>query len=262
MTIHPTAIVDPGANLGPDVTIGPFAIVEGETEIGAGCEIRARAVIKRYTRIGEGCVVHESAILGGEPQDLTFQECVSYVEIGPRTRLREGVTVHRGTEPGSITRVGSDCFFMSYAHVAHNCTVGDRVVLVNNAMLGGRVEVGERAFIGGGVGVHQFCRVGRLAMMGGNAKTGQDCLPFVVHDGIPARSVGANVVGMRRAGISAAGMRAVKESFRLLARSGLPLEEALARVSALGDPLADEMAAFVRASKRGFCHPARRGIRL
>jgi UDP-N-acetylglucosamine acyltransferase len=143
---------------------------------------------------------------------------------------------------------------MANAHVAHDDRIGDRAILANNVMLAGHVEVGERAFLGGGSGVHQFCRVGRLAMVGGNAKVVQDCLPFVITDGHPARARGLNVVGLRRAGLGAADVRALKEAYRLLVRSGLRRDEALERVAALGHPLADEVADFVRGSKRGFAH--------
>jgi UDP-N-acetylglucosamine acyltransferase len=143
---------------------------------------------------------------------------------------------------------------MAYAHVAHDDHIGDRVIVANNVALAGHVEVGERAFLSGGVVVHQFCRIGRLAMIGGNSKVVQDCLPFVVTDGAPARARGLNVVGLRRAGIKAPQVRALKEAYRLLLRSSLPLARALEEIAALQEPLTDELAAFVRQSKRGFAH--------
>jgi len=257
MAIHPTAVIDPGARLGAGIVIGPHAVIEADTDIGEGCEIRAHAVVKRFTRMGRENVVHESAILGGEPQDLTFAGAASALVIGDRNRVREGVTIHRGSEPGSATVVGSDCFFMAYSHVAHNDRLGNGVILVNGALLAGHVEVGDRAFLGGGAGVHQFSRVGRLAMVGGNSRISMDCLPFVNTTGIPARAVGLNVVGLRRAGIDAGGLRAIKQAYRILLRSKLPKAEALGQMAALGDPLVDEMIAFIRASKRGF-HRAER----
>jgi UDP-N-acetylglucosamine acyltransferase len=143
---------------------------------------------------------------------------------------------------------------MAYAHVAHDDRLGDRVILANNVALAGHVEIGDGAFLSGGVVVHQFCRIGRLAMIGGNSKIVQDCLPFVITDGVPGRARGLNVVGLRRAGIGAGQVRALKEGYRLLLRSSLPLEDALSRMAAVGDPLVDEMAAFVRGSRRGFAH--------
>jgi UDP-N-acetylglucosamine acyltransferase len=256
-TVHPTAIVAPGARLGPGVALGPYAVVEDETEIGAGTEIRAHAVVKRYTTLGAGNTVHEGAILGGEPQDLSFEPAPTRLVIGDRNRIREGVTIHRSVRPGSATIVGSDCFLMAYAHVAHDDRIGDRVIIANNVALAGHVEIASQVFLAGGAGVHQFCRVGRLAMVGGNAKVVQDCLPFVISDGVPARARGLNVVGLRRAGIPASELRTLKEGYRLLLRARLPLETALERMTALQDPLVDEMAAFVRSAARGFCRAGR-----
>jgi UDP-N-acetylglucosamine acyltransferase len=254
MRVHPTAIVSPDARLGQDVSIGPYAVVEDCTVIGDGCEIRAHAVVKRHTTLGSGNRVHEGAVLGGEPQDLSFRGQETGLVVGDRNVIREGVTIHRSAREGAATVVGSDCFLMAYVHVAHDNRIGERAILANNVMLAGHVELGERAFLGGGSGVHQFCRVGRLAMVGGNAKVVQDCLPFVITDGHPARARGLNVVGLRRAGVDAAQLRTLREAYRLLVRSGLPLQGALERMACLGDPLVDEMIAFVRGSKRGFAH--------
>jgi UDP-N-acetylglucosamine acyltransferase len=252
MSTHPTAIVSDTALIGDGVEIGPYAIVEADTAIGDRCELRAHAVVKRFTRLGAGNRVHEGAILGGEPQDVSFKGEPSRLVIGDRNLIREGVTIHRATTPGGQTSVGSDCFLMAYAHIAHENRIGDRVILANNVLLAGHVEIGQQAFLSGGVGVHQFCRVGRLAMVGGHSKVIKDCLPFVITDGFPARARGLNLVGLRRAGIPAGEIRSLKEGYRLLLRSALPLEDALQRMAGLGSLLVDEMIAFVRASKRGF----------
>ena len=257
MSVHATAIVSPRARLGSDVSIGPYAVVEDDTVIGDGCEVRAHAAVKRHTCLGSGNRVHEGAVLGGEPQDLSFRGQETRLVIGDRNVIREGATIHRSTEEGGATVVGSDCFLMAYAHVAHDCRLGDGVILANNVMLAGHVEVGDRAFLGGGAAVHQFCRVGRLAMIGGVAKVVQDCLPFVITDGHPARARALNVVGLRRAGASASQLRALREAYRLLVRSGLHLEPALATMSRLQDPMVDELVAFVRAGRRGFAHAHR-----
>ena len=259
MAVHPAAIVDPGARLGNDVQVGPGAVVEGDTVVGDRCEIRAHATIKRFTVLGSDNTVHEGAVLGGEPQDLAFTGTESRLVIGQRNRSREGVTIHRSTTAGGVTTVGSDCFLMAGAHVAHDNRIGDGAILANNVALAGHVAVAERAFLGGYAGVHQFCRVGRLAMIGGQAKVVQDCLPFVISDGNPARARGLNVVGLRRAGLEAAALRSLKEAYRLLLRAGLPLETALEHMASLADPLVDEMIVFVRGSKRGFAHAARGG---
>jgi UDP-N-acetylglucosamine acyltransferase len=254
MSVHDTAIVSPSARLGRGVVVGPYAVVEDDVVIGEGTEIRAHSVVKRLTTLGAQNRVHEGAVIGGEPQDLSFTGVESRVVVGDRNTIREGVTVHRSTKAGGATVVGSDCFLMAYVHLAHDDRVGDRVIMANNVALAGHVEVADRAFLSGGVVVHQFCRVGRLAMVGGNAKVVQDCLPFVISDGHPARACGLNVIGLRRAGVPASALRALKEAYRVLLRSGLHLEPALERMTALHDPLVDEMVAFVRGSKRGFAH--------
>jgi len=257
MSVHSTACVDAGAQLAPGVSVGPYAIVEADTAIGERCELRAHSVVKRFTSLGADNHVHEHAVIGGEPQDVSFKGEPSRLLIGDRNRIREGVTIHRATTPGGQTVVGSDCFLMAYVHIAHEDRIGDRVIMANNVALAGHVEVGEQAFLSGGVVVHQFCRVGRLAMIGGNSKVIKDCLPFVITDGVPARARGLNVVGLRRAGVGASELRTLKEGYRLLLRSGLLLEDALQKMGALGSPLVDEMAAFARASKRGFHRAAR-----
>ena len=213
-------------------------------------------MVKRYTTLGADNQVHEGAILGGEPQDVSFKGEPSGLRIGDRNRIREGVTIHRAGG-GRETIIGSDCFLMAYVHVAHDCRLGDGVIMGNNVLLAGHVAIGDRAVLSGAVGVHQFCRVGRLAMIGGISKIVQDCLPFVVTDGAPGRARGLNVVGLRRAGVAASQVRALKEAYRLLLRSSLPLETALERLAAIADPLVDELAEFARTSTRGFAHAGR-----
>jgi UDP-N-acetylglucosamine acyltransferase len=254
MSVHPTAIVAPGARLGAGVSVGPFAVIEDGAVVGDDCEIRAHAVVKSHVLLGRGNRIHEGAVIGGEPQDLSFQGGETGIVIGERNVLREGVTIHRSTKPGCATVVGSDCFLMAYVHLGHDCRLGDHVVIANNAALGGHVQVADRAFVSGNVSVHQFCRIGRLAMLGGSSKAVQDCLPFVTCDGHIARARGLNVVGLRRAGVGAEQRRTLKEAYRLLLRSGLLRDQALERMSALADPLVDELIAFVRSSKRGFAH--------
>ncbi len=251
-TIHPTAIVSASARLGDGVRIGPYVVIEDDTELGEGTEVRAHAVVKRYTRLGAGNLVFEGAVLGGEPQDLSFRDAPTTLVIGDRNTIREGVTIHRASQPGGATMIGNDCFLMAYVHVAHDDKLGDRVILANNVVLAGHVEVGDRAFLSGGVGVHQFCRVGRLAMIGGNAKIVQDCLPFVITDGVPGRARGLNLVGLRRAGVTAGQLSTLKQAYRLLLRSALSLTEALTRLAVLQDPLVDELSAFTRGGQRGF----------
>jgi UDP-N-acetylglucosamine acyltransferase len=254
LNIHATSIISPGATLGASATIGPYSIVEQDTDIGDGTDIRAHAVIKRFTTIGPSNIVNEGAVLGGEPQDVGFVNCRSYLRIGSNNRIGEGVTMHRGTQPESATVVGSNCFIMANAHVAHNCRLGDGVIIANNVALAGHVDIEDQVFISGGVVVHQFCRLGKFAMIGGNSKIVQDCLPFVITDGVPGRARGLNIVGLRRAGFKASEIQKLKEAYRLLLRSALSLEDALGRLADLDDPLVDHLISFVRASTRGFCH--------
>lgn len=256
LSIHPTAIVSPEARLGSGVVVGPYAVIEDDTSVGEGTEIRAHAIVKRFTSLGAHNTVHEGAVLGGEPQDLAFGGEESRLLIGHGNRIREGVTIHRGS-PDSSTVIGSECLLMASVHIAHDDHIGDGVIMANNVALAGHVHVGDRAFLSGGVGVHQFCRVGRLAMVGGNSKIVKDCLPFVITDGVPGRARGLNLVGLRRAGVGEAQVRALKEAYRLLLRSALPVEEALTRMAGVADPLVDEVIAFVQSSKRGFSRAGR-----
>lgn len=252
--IHPTALIDRGAELGNDIQIGPYAVIENGVVVGDGCSIGAHAVIKRYARMGRANRVCEHVVIGGDPQDFKFKPCASFVEIGDNNVIREGVTIHRGSTEGAATRLGNSNFLMAYAHVAHDCSLGDHLVMANGATLGGFATIGDRVFISGGVMIHQFCRVGKLAMMGGCSKVVQDCLPFVITDGNPARARGLNVVGLKRAGIPSAEIQDLKHAFRVLLRSGAALEEALAQLAAFHSPSVAELVRFIQTSERGFTH--------
>lgn len=252
MRIHPTALVSPKARLGLDVVVGPFAVVEDDVAIGDRTVLHPHVVVRRFTTLGCDNEVHEGAVLGGEPQDVSFKGADSFLRVGDANRIREGVTIHRSAKADGTTLVGSRCFLMACSHVAHDDVLGDDVILANNVALAGHVTIGDRAFLSGGVVVHQFCRIGRLAMVGGNSKIIKDCLPFVTTDGVPARARGLNVVGLRRAGFSASALRALKEAYRVLLRAGLSLATALNALDKIDDPNAHELAAFVRDSRRGF----------
>jgi UDP-N-acetylglucosamine acyltransferase len=254
MNIHPTALISDAAQLGKNLTIGAYAILESDTSVGDNTEIRAHAVIKRFTAIGEANCIHEGAVIGGEPQDLGFTNCPSYVRIGDRNVIREGVTIHRGTQENSQTVIGSDCYLMAYSHVAHNCQLGNKIILANNVALAGQVEIEDQVFISGGVVVHQFCRLGRLAMLGGNSKIVQDCLPFIITDGNPGRASGLNIIGLRRAGFASSDIKELKRAYRTLLRSGLLLEEAFLKLAEQNHPLTSYLRNFAQSSRRGFCH--------
>jgi UDP-N-acetylglucosamine acyltransferase len=252
--IHPSALVDPSSDLGEDVTIGPHAIIEEHVVIGSDCSIAAHAVVKRHTRMGRRNRVHEHAVIGGDPQDYKFKPCASRLEIGDDNIIREGVTIHRGSNEETATRIGDGNFLMAYCHVAHDCQLGNHIVIANGALLGGVVTVQDRTFISGAVTIHQFCRVGRLAMVAGSAKIVQDCLPFVITDGVPGRARGLNAVGLRRAGMDAAEIQELKRAFRVLCRAGMSLKDALAELASFTAPSVAELKRFIETSTRGFAH--------
>lgn len=256
--IHPTAIVDPDAVLGDDVAIGPYAVIEGGVSIGAGCDLGPYVFVRRHSTIGAGCRIHAGAVVGDLPQDLGFKGAVSYVRIGKGCTIREHVTIHRGTKPETVTELGDNCFLMADAHLAHNVKVGNRVIIANGAMLGGYVEVGDGAFLSGNVGIHQFVRIGRLAMMGGTSTLTKDVPPFcTVRAGTENKVAGMNIVGMRRAGLSPADRQAVKQAFRMLYRSGLNVAQAVERLrESNASPLVREIVDFIGGSRRGICGPA------
>jgi UDP-N-acetylglucosamine acyltransferase len=253
--IHPTAIVEAGAEIGADVSVGPFTVIEAGAEVADGCVIGPHAVIHGSTALGPRCTVHAGAILGDLPQDLAFAGGPSRVQIGADCVVREGVTVHRGTRPDSVTRVGDGCMLMAFAHIAHNVELGARVIVCNGALLAGYVHVGSDAFVSGNCVVHQFVHIGRLAMLGGGCGVSKDVPPFCTVRPVSAnRILGLNLVGLKRAGLGPQQRRAVKQAFGLLYRAGVTPREAAELIeSELDDPLAREIAAFARASARGIC---------
>jgi UDP-N-acetylglucosamine acyltransferase len=236
-------------------SIHPTAIIEDDVILGEDCEIGAYAVIKRHTRMGARNRVAEHAVIGGDPQDFKFKsDTLSYTEIGDDNYFREGVTIHRGSRPDSATKIGNGCFLMAYAHIAHDCIVGNNVVMANTAGIAGEVVVADKAFISAAVTVHQFCRIGRNAMIGLSSKVVQDALPFCITDGNPGRARGLNLVGLRRNGFAKEDIAALKAAYRML-YSHVPLEEALAHMNASSTPAVTELASFITHSKRGFAHP-------
>lgn len=255
MQIHSTAIVDKGAELGSDVVVGPYAVIGDEVQIGAGVRIGPQAVIHKYVSIGKNCTVHAHAVLGDLPQDLAFKDVVSHVRIGSGTTIREGVTIHRGTKPETVTEVGENCYLMANSHLAHNVKLGNNVIVVNGALLAGYVEVGEKAFISGNCVIHQFVKIGRLAMLGGNSGISKDVPPFCTAWSVHLNAIaGLNVVGMRRAGISAADRLTIKRIFTILFRSGLNTAQAVQKLkSEENSPYALEFCRFIESSKRGIC---------
>jgi UDP-N-acetylglucosamine acyltransferase len=255
MQIHPTALVSKNAEIAEDVVIGPYAVIDDKARLGAGVKIGPYAVIYRYTSIDSGCSIHAHAVIGDLPQDLSFKDNVSYVRLGSGTTIREGVTIHRGTKPETVTEVGNNCYLMANSHLAHNVKLGNNVVIANGALLAGYVEVGERVFISGNCVIHQFVRIGRLAMLGGNSGISQDVPPFCTAASVHLNVIaGLNVIGLRRAGISAPDRLVIKRIFATLFRSGLNMSQAVEKVRReIQSPFASEMCDFIESSKRGIC---------
>lgn len=255
MSIHPQAHIDPRAELGPEVVVGPGAVIEAGAIVGAACQIGPQAVIRSGTTLGPRCRIFPCAVIGDDPQDFAYDGAPSRVEIGADTVLREGVTVHRGTKPDTVTRIGDRCYLMANSHVAHNGTLGNDVILANNVLLGGYVTIGDRAFLSGNCVVHQFCTVGRLAMMSGLSGLSKDCPPFcVVPDLTSNRVVALNTVGLRRAGLSAEERTELKRAFHMLYKEGLSVTQAIeAMQTAFPTGPAAELWQFAAQSKRGIC---------
>ena len=257
MSIHPTAIVSPRAEIALDTLVGPYVVIEDGVFINEGCEIASHAVIKQFTSLGRRNRIFEHAVLGGLPQDVKFKGEQSRLVIGDDNLIREGVTLHRASGEGEETRIGSRNFLMIGVHIAHNCCIGDDNIFANEVALAGHITVEDHAFLSNNVGCHQFVRIGRYAMVGGKSKIVQDVLPFFMMDGNPSRVRGINSVGLRRAGFSSEERRALKEAYRLLFRSGLALEDALREMVKLDDSNVEHLISFIRNSERGFSRARR-----
>ena len=255
MDIHPTALVSKKAQLAEGVHVGPFSIIDDHVSIGANTKVGAHCVIKGYTTIGKNCEIFTGAVVGERPQDLKFKGAPTRLVVGNRNVIRESCTLHRGTEGGGgITTVGDDNFLMTGAHIAHDCHVGNKNIFANNGTLAGHVEVGNGCSVGAFSAVHQFCRVGDHAFMGGFTVATQDVLPYMKTVGArDTKSYGVNAIGLRRKGFSDAAVDALGRAHRLLYHSGLLKDEALAKVEAeLGG--IEEVAyllRFIREAKRG-----------
>lgn len=256
--IHPTAVVSSDAEIHPAATVGPYAVIDGAVRIGAGTRIAAHAVVRGSTELGERNVVDTAAVLGGDPQDLSFTGGTTFLRVGNDNVFREHVTVHRGTLDGSATVIGDGNYFMQSSHVAHNCRIASATIVAGGALLAGHVVLEDRAFVSGNCVVHQHVRIGRFALLRGLARTSRDVPPFCVIDGTHTVR-GVNAIGLRRAGFDAARIAAIRRAVVVLFGRPTHLGRALARVEA-GDMTDDvcELVAFVRASKRGVCVPPRR----
>ncbi len=259
--IHPTAIVAPGAAIGAGARIGPWCSVGPDVTLGAGAHLVSHVVVDGHTTIGEGVVLYPFCTVGLAPQDLKYRGEPTRCEIGPRTQIREHVTVHRGTVTGaSVTRVGADCLLMGTVHVAHDCDLGDGVIIANNVVMGGHVTIGANAVIGGAAAIHQFVQIGRGAMIGGVSGVEQDVIPFGEVIGNRATLRGLNLIGLKRRGFHAGQIQALRGAFRTMFRGAGVFADRLAEARACygGEPLVDEVLAFIDARRaRG---AGRRGL--
>lgn len=254
MSIDPRAVVAPDAQIAADVEIGPFTVIGAEVSIGAGCRIGPHVVIEGPTRIGAGNRIFQFASIGGDPQDKKYGGERTRLEIGDRNTFREYVTVNRGTVTGAgVTRIGNDNLLLAYSHVAHDCVLGDHIVMSNAVNLAGHVELGDWVIFGGYAGAHQFCRVGAHAFIGNNTSVLQDIPPYVLATGHPAEPRSVNIEGLKRRGFSEEQLRAIRNAYRVLYRNDLKLEDALVqlREMAAGQPCLGAMVQFIEKSARG-----------
>jgi UDP-N-acetylglucosamine acyltransferase len=261
-TVHPTAVVDPRARLSGGVEIGPYAVIGPEVQIGEGTRIGPHVVIDGRVRLGRDNRIFPGACIGLEPQDLKYGGAPTEVVIGDGNTIRECVTINRATHDGEQTRLGSGNLLMAYSHIAHNCVLGDRIVIANGVAVAGHVVIGDRAVIGGVLGIHQFVHIGTLAMVGGMSRIDRDVPPFMTVEGHPGRVRGLNRIGLRRSGMAERDggeqLRELQEIWTLLYRSDRVLADALREARSRERPLlaaADELCSFLEAS----LGPGRRG---
>ena len=253
-TVAATARVHSDAVIGPGCRIGEFCVIESDVSLGAGCLLEPYVYIKRWTTMGEHNEISAGTVLGTDPLDKNFSGERSYLRIGCRNRIREHYTISRGTAPESVTELGDDNYIMTSGHIAHNCRIGNQTVIASCALVAGYVEVEDQAFISGGVVVHQFSKIGRLAMIGGNTRINSDVPPFFLYAGHDVVAKGLNVVGLKRAGYKASDVTVLKKAYQYLYRSGLKLEVALAKIETeIPTPETLHLVSFIRRSERGIC---------
>jgi len=252
--VAPTARIHPDAVIGPQTVIGDFCVIESDVSIGAACRLEPYVFVKRWTTMGERNEISAGTVLGTDPLDKAFTGERSYLRIGNGNKIREHYTISRGTQPESITEIGDDNYIMTSGHIAHNCRIGNGTVICSCSLLAGYVEVEDQAFISGGVSIHQFSRIGRLAMIAGMTRVNRDAPPFFLYAGLYVRPTGLNLVGLERAGFGQQDIAALKTAYRILYRSGLKLEAALARIETeIPTEHTLHLVRFIRSSERGIC---------
>jgi UDP-N-acetylglucosamine acyltransferase len=254
VTVHPTALVEPGAELAAGVQVGAYAIVGSQVRVGFRTCVGSHTILEGRTEIGADCRIGSHVIIGAPPQDVKYHGEPTRLVIGDRTLVREFATIHRASTGGSgVTSIGPESFIMAYAHVAHDCQLGEGVIMANQASLAGHVEIGRCAVIGGMSGVHQFVRIGEYAFLGACSAVLQDIPPFVKAQGNRAKPFGLNVVGLRRQGVSAEAIQALKQAYRIVFLSGLNTSQALAQLEQelSGTPEVRRFVDFIKRSQRG-----------
>jgi UDP-N-acetylglucosamine acyltransferase len=253
-TVAPTARVHSDAVVGPACRIGEFCVIEGDVSIGAECLLEPYVYIKRWTTMGDRNEVSAGTVLGTDPLDKNFTGQRSFLRIGSGNKIREHYTISRGTAPESTTELGDDNYIMTSGHIAHNCKIGNHTVIASCALIAGYVEIEDQAFVSGGVVVHQFSKIGRLAMIGGNTRVNSDVPPFFLYAGHDVVAKGLNLVGLKRAGFKASEVSVLKKAYQYLYRSGLKLQDALAQIETeIPTPETLHLVSFIRSSKRGIC---------
>jgi UDP-N-acetylglucosamine acyltransferase len=249
-----TARIHPHATVGPQCVVGDYCVIESDVVIGAFCRFEPHVYVKRWTALGERNEISAGTVLGTDPLDKAFSGERSYLRIGNGNKIREHYTISRGTEPESVTVIGDDNYIMTSGHIAHNCIIGNQTVIASCALVAGYVEVEDQAFISGGVVIHQFSKIGRLAMIGGNTRVNSDVPPFFLYSDFNVAPKGLNLVGLKRAGFKPSEIALLKTAYRLLYHSGLKLNDALQRIEAeVPTEHTRHLVAFIRSSKRGIC---------
>lgn len=269
MPVDPSAVIAPTARIHPDAVIGPqtvvqdYCVIEQDVVIGARCLLEPYVFVKRWTTMGDGNEISAGTALGTDPLDKAFNpRDRSYLIMGNRNRIREHFTISRGTKPESITTLGDDNYIMTSGHIAHNATIGNNVVIASCSLVSGYCEIEDQAFVSGGIAIHQFSRIGRLAMVAGMTRVNLDLPPFLLFSGYKVGATGLNVVGLRRAGFTRAEIALIKQTYDILFHSGLKREDALTRIETeLDSPHARHIASFVRKSKRPIARARKPGSR-
>jgi UDP-N-acetylglucosamine acyltransferase len=254
--VAPTARVHADAIIGPQCVIGEFCVIEQDVVLGATCRLEPYVYVKRWTTLGDGNEISAGTVLGTDPLDKGFTGQRSYLQIGNLNRIREHYTISRGTKPETATVIGDNNYIMTSGHIAHNAKIGNEVVIASCALVAGYVEIEDKAFISGGVVIHQYSKIGRLAMIGGNTRVNLDVPPYFLYSGFDVSPIGVNKVGLERAGFTADEIAVLKRVYRLLYTSGLKLQDALERIlSECGSAQAADLVRFIRSSERGICRP-------